>query len=252
MLKLIIIDDEEKARETTAGIIKLYGDNITIVAEAEDVKSGIKAIEEFQPDVVLLDVQMPDGTGFDLLKKLDKINFKVIFITAYQEHAIKAFKFSALDYLLKPVDPDELIAAINVAESAIQQQQLGLKLEAFLSNNTSENKTKIKKIALKTANDIYVVNIEDLIRCEADGNYTTVYLNNGKKIVVSKTLKDYEEILEDIGFFRSHHAHLINLNYFDRFHKADGGFVIMKDGAEVPVSNRKKDQLLKLLEGLNF
>ncbi len=251
MLRVIIIDDEQKARETVTNIIKLYGTDITIVAEAEDVKSGIEAIEKHEPDVVLLDVQMPDGTGFDLLKKVDTINFKVIFITAYREDAIKAFKFSALDYLLKPVDPDELIAAIHQAESIIQQQQLGLRLEAFLANNNQVTKTKIKKIALKTANDIYVVSIENLIRCEADGNYTTIYINNGKKVVVSKTLKDYEDILQDIGFFRCHQSHLINLNYFERFNKSDG-FVIMKDGVEIPVATRKREQLLKLIESLDF
>ena len=249
MIKAIIIDDEKNAREAISEIIKIYSSNVSIVAEAENVKYGIEAIHAHRPQLVFLDIDMPDGTGFDLLKKIGDISFKIIFVTAYEEYAVKAFRYSALDYLLKPVDPDELIKSIASAEESINKENIGKQLETYFSAASNANR-KPQKIVLKTTDDIFVIDISDIIRCESDGNYTTVHLNDTKKIMVARTLKEYEDLLSIHGFIRPHQSHLININYFDRFHKSDGGYVILKDKSEIPVSSRKKEQLLKMLEQL--
>lgn len=247
MIKTIIIDDEPRARDTIADILELYCKNVNVIAQAEDVKSGIKTISQNKPDVVLLDIKMPDGTGFDLLKQLDVIDFKVIFITAYEEYAIKAFKFSALDYILKPIDPDELIKAIEKAEQSFHQENTKLKLDAFYSNIENISK-EVKKIVLKTFDSIHLVNVQDIIRCEADRNYTQFFFNDGEKLLVSKTLKEFDEILNEYGFFRAHQSHLVNMAYVKRYEKKGGGYLVMKDNSSITVSFRKKEQLLKLFK----
>ncbi|MEZ5196898.1 MAG: LytTR family DNA-binding domain-containing protein [Bacteroidales bacterium] len=246
-MKIVIIDDEERARKSIAGILNLSNHNIQLVGEAFDVKSGIDAIREHNPDLVLLDINMPDGTGFDLLKKLDNINFKVIFITAYEEFAIRAFEFSAIDYILKPVDPSKLVDAINRANHLIEQENMGLKLNALFAN-LENSASDCKKIVLKTAESIYVVNTSDVIRSESDGGYTRFFLVDGKKILVSRNMKDFEEMLNGFGFFRIHQSHLINLKYIDHYSKVEGGAVVMKDNSTLPLARRKKDSFLKLLE----
>jgi len=246
-MNVIIIDDEARTRKSIADLLKFSPQNVSIVAEAENVATGITAISTHKPDLVLLDINMPDGTGFDLLKKLNDINFKIIFITAYEEFAVKAFEFSAIDYILKPVDPKKLFDAINKAHNLVEQENISLKLNALfanLENSASEN----KKLVLKTAENIYIVNTNDIIRCESDAGYTQFYLIDGKKILVSRTLKDYEEMLDGYGFYRIHQSHLINLKYIDHYSKAEGGAVVMKDNSYLPVSRRKKDSFLKLLE----
>ncbi len=249
MINTIIIDDEKKSRETLIEILKLHCKKVSVVAQAEDIKSGIDAITRYEPDLVLLDVKMPDGTGFDLLQELGTIAFKVIFITGFEEYAIKAFKFSALDYIIKPIDPDELTAAINRVEKSYDNENLSGKLSTFLTN--IDNITKeVKKIVLKTSENIYVINVQDIIRCESDRNYTRFYFNDGKKLLVSITLKEYDELLNGYGFYRVHQSHLVNLNYISHYEKGDGGSIIMKDGSSVAVSIRKKENLLSLLDRL--
>ncbi len=247
MINTIIIDDEQKARETIADILKLYCTNVNIIAQAEDVKSGIEAISQNKPDLVLLDIKMPDGSGFDLLKQLKIIDFKIIFITAYEEYAIKAFKFSALDYILKPIDPEELIKAIEKAGQSFNQENINLKLDAFYSNIENISK-EVKKIVLYTFESIYIVNVQDIIRCESDRNYTYFYFIDGKKLFVSKTLKEFDEILNEYGFFRPHQSHLVNMNYIHRYEKHGGSYLIMKDNSKIPVASRKKNQLLELFK----
>jgi len=246
-MKVLIIDDEGRARKSIAGILKLSNNNVNLVGEADGVKSGIAAIKEHNPDVVLLDINMTDGTGFDLLKKLDNITFKVIFITAYEEFAIKAFEFSAIDYILKPVDPAKLIEALHKANQLIEQENISLKLNALFANLES-SASEHKKLILKTAENIYIVNTSDIIRCESDSGYTNFFLVDGKKILVSRNLKDYEDMLNGLGFYRLHQSHLINLKYIDHYSKTEGGAVIMKDNSAIPVARRKKDNFLKLLE----
>jgi two-component system LytT family response regulator len=190
---------------------------------------------------------MPDGTGFDVLNSIQTKNFEVIFITAYQEYAIKAIKFSALDYILKPIDSEELHSSIITAIDSLEFKREETQFIALENNMQSNNR---RKLVLKTQECVYVVDLNEIIRCEADKNYTFFYLNSGKKILVSRTLKDYETMLNGYGFFRIQQSHLINLEYLDRYDKQQGGAVIMKDGTAVPLSPAKKDQFFKLLEKL--
>jgi two-component system LytT family response regulator len=190
---------------------------------------------------------MPDGTGFDLLAQFETLKFKIIFITAYEEYAIKAFKFSALDYLLKPVNPQELIESIEKARRIIDFETLELKYKAFLANYNSQAKTD-KKLVLKTAESIHVIEVKDIVRLEADGSYTNIYVNDNRKIMVSKNLKEYEELLAEYNFFRAHHSHLVNLSYMQSFEKRDGGTIIMKDKSAIPVASRRKDDLMRLFD----
>ena len=222
-----------------------YAENIQVVKTANSVETAYQAINEYQPDLIFLDIQMPDGTGFDLLKKFDKINFKVIFVTAHQEYAIEAFKYSALDYLLKPLSPANLIAAVKKVEESFNSEELNLKLKTLLSNISEPFKNK-KKIVLKTMERIYSVDINDIMRFESDGGYTKVYLVDGKRIMVSKTMKEFEDLLLEANFLRVHNSHIVNMNHLFCFEKTEG-HVVMKDDSIVPVSNRKKEQLLELL-----
>lgn len=248
MIKAVIIDDEINNKELISNLLKSYAENVQVVGLANSVDSAYKAINEHHPDLIFLDIQMPDGTGFDLLKKFEKINFKIIFVTAHQEFAIEAFKYSALDYLLKPLSPANLLAAVKKAEETMGEDELNTKLKILLNNIAEPIKNK-KKIVLKTMERIYSVDLDDIIRFESDGGYTKVYLTDGKRIMVSKTMKEFDDLLLDAGFLRVHHSHLINMNHLFCFEKTEG-HVVMKDDSVVPVSNRKKDQLLELLNML--
>ena len=245
MIKAIIIDDEINNQELVANLLKAYVQNIQIVAVSNSVETAFQAINEHKPDLIFLDIQMPDGTGFDLLKKFDKINFKIIFITAFQEYAIEAFKYSAIDYLMKPLSPASLIDACKKMEDITQDDDLNLRIKALLNNINESSKSK-KKIVLKTMERIYSVDVSDVVRFESDGGYTKVYLADGKRIMVSRTLKDFDDLLNEVGFLRVHNSHLINMEHLFCFEKTEG-HIVMKDDSIVPVSNRKKEQLLDLL-----
>lgn len=249
MIRTIVIDDENKARETIVNMLGMYCKEVEVIAEASDVQSGYDAIRKHQPDLILLDIKMPDGTGFDLLRKFLNVDFNVIFITAYEEFAIRAFKFSALDYLLKPIDPDELMSAVNKAQDKMKSEDLTLKIQT-LFENVDHLSNREKKIVLKTSSNVHVVNLYDIVRCQSDKNYTHFFTVEGEKIVVSKTLKEYDELLRSFGFFRVHQSHLINLSFVKRFDKSEGGFLVMKDDSKVPVSFRKKDDLMKLFKSM--
>lgn len=244
MLRVIIIDDEKNARDVISAIISKHCKQVEVVAVADNVVSGVEVIDKFNPDLVLLDIHLQDGSGFDILKKINPGNFKVIFITAYEEYALKAFKFSALDYILKPINSHELAAAINkVADS---QSANNIQFNAFHHNYSSKDKES-KKIILKTLDSIYAVNVKEIIHCEADTYYTKFFLNDGQIIMVSSTLKEFDEMLSEFGFFRVHQSHLINLDYFARYKKADGGSAVLKDGTEIPVASRKKELFLQAI-----
>jgi two-component system, LytTR family, response regulator len=245
MIKALIIDDESNNQELISNLLKSYCEKVEVVGTANSVESGYKAIQTLKPDLVFLDIQMPDGSGFDLLKMVKAIDFKVIFVTAHQEFAIEAFKFSAIDYLLKPLAPLNLIEAVKKVEESISKDDLNLKYQTLLSNVSEPTKNK-RRIVLKTMERIYSVDVMDVIRFEADGNYTKVFLTDGKKIMVSRLIKEYDELLSDVGFLRVHQSHLINTNYLFFFEKAEGN-VVMKDNSVVPVSNRKREQLMELM-----
>ncbi len=250
MIKVVIVEDDVQTIETINEILSSFCKDVKVVGLAHDIDTGLSVIQENSPDLVLFDINLPGGTSFDIIQKLDDINFKIIFITAYDKYALKAIKLSALDYLLKPIDPKELVDAVNQATEMIQDESTEMQINT-LRNNIQNKQNKAKKIVLKTFESIYLVDIQNIVRCESGGAYTFFYLNDGKKITISKLLKEYDELLQDHGFFRVHQSHLININYVERFDKRQGGTLIMKDGASVPVSYRKKENLLKLFENLS-
>ncbi|MBI5540817.1 MAG: response regulator transcription factor [Bacteroidia bacterium] len=247
MIKAIIIDDIEQARITLKKDLQVYASDVIVIGEANGVVEGAKLLKTTCPDVLFLDIQMQDGSGFDLLDILKDIPFKIIFITASDAHAIKAFRYAAIDYLLKPVDPDELIAALD----KFRNQKLNENEKYKLLNESLKNNYKPhERLALHTQDKIHIVNINDIIRCESNVNYTEFYFNNGKKLLVTKTLKDFEDLLNDQGFYRVHQSHLINTKFIKEFIKTDGGYLLMTDGSNVPVSTRKRPEVMKMLEEL--
>lgn len=249
MLRAIVVDDIDSIRKKNIDVIKSNCPSIAIIGEANSVESGVSLIKQIVPDIVFLDVEMPDGTGFDLLQKLKPIHFKVIFITGYEDFAIRAFRFSAIDYLLKPLDPTDLIEAVSKAEEALNKEAVELKLNTLFSN--LERPKNLQKLVLKTAEKIYSVNIQDIVNCESDKNYTTFYFINSPKLVVSTTLKEYETLLKPFNFFRAHQSHLINMSFFDHFIKSDGGnTIVMKNKNKIPLAIRKKEEFLTLIDNL--
>jgi two-component system LytT family response regulator len=247
MIKAIIIDDIEQARVTLKKDLQVYASDITIIGEANGVVEGAKLLKSMTPDVLFLDIQMQDGSGFDLLDILKEIPFKIIFITASDAHAIKAFRYAAIDYLMKPVDPDELIAALT----KFREQKLNENEKYKLLNESLKNHQKPhERLALHTQDKIHIVNISDILRCESNVNYTEFYFSNGKKLLVTKTLKDFEDLLSDQGFYRVHQSHLVNTKFIKEFVKTDGGYLLMNDGSNVPVSTRKRPEVMKMLEEL--
>ena len=245
--KVLIVDDENPTRQLIKKMIDSFGLNLDVYTDGENVKTAIEAIVRIKPDLLILDIQMPDGDGFDVLKALPEKNFEIIFITAYQEFAIQAIKFSALDYILKPLERDELKTALLKAVKALNQKKNDFSFVA-LDNNIQPHKKK--KLILKTLESMFIVDIENIVRCESDKNYTFFFFTEGKKILVSKTLKEYDMLLSGLSFFRVQQSHLINMNYVDRYDKHDGGCVIMKDGTQIPLSQAKKEEFFKMLETL--
>jgi len=250
MLRTIIIDDEAPMRQSLKMMLKASCPGIRVIASADGVKSGVAAIRKFHPDLVFLDIQMGDGTGFDLLNQLEPIEFKLIFITAYDQYAVNAFKFSAMDYLLKPVDQEELEKAVKKTEKTILQ---GIKTQLnALESNMGQEETTSRKIILRTHDSIHLITTREIVCCESDGSYTIFHITNGNNIVVSSSLKEYDEILSESGFFRVHKSFLINLSHIIRFEKSDGGYIILSNDSKVPVASRKKEQLLELFEKITW
>jgi two-component system, LytTR family, response regulator len=250
MRKAIIIDDENRTRDLIAKMVNSFGLDIEAIPAGNNVESGLKAIEEHNPDLVFLDIQMPDGTGFDLLKAVPNKDFEVIFITAHEEFAIKAIKFSALDYILKPVDPEELKQAVEAALKTMDEEPVTKEDKQFdaLQHNIQPNQKR--RLVLKTQESVHIVELDDIIRCEADRNYTSFFLTENRKILVSKTLKEYEVLLTGHNFLRVQQSHLINLDFVSRYDKGNGGSVVMKDNSEVPLSPAKREIFFKILDNL--
>jgi len=247
MIRTAIIDDEKNARDAIREMLILMFSDIEICGEADGVYTGLKLIKEQQPDLVFLDIKMNDGTGFDLLRRLEKRQFTLIFLTAFDDHALEAFRFAAADYLLKPIDPEELQQAIIRAR--IQQKTQSVAVDTLLENlNYKQNNQR--KLVLKTAESIYLINPDEIIHCKSSGNYTHFYLIDQKPLLISKPLKEYEEILVPLGFMRVHQSHLVNLNHVQKIDKRDGCTLIMSDNTGIPVSTRRKDFLLQKLDKL--
>lgn len=247
MIKAILIDDIEQARITFKKDLEVYAPDVKIIGEASGVVEGAKLLKNMQPDILFLDIQMQDGSGFDLLDILPEINFKIIFITASDAHAIKAFRYAAIDYLLKPVDPDELKASLEKYRAHQPNESEKYKL----LNDSLKNASKPnERLALHAQDKIHIINIADILRCESNVNYTEFFFLDAKRIVVSKTLKEFEEILSDQGFYRVHQSHLVNTKMIREFVKTEGGHLIMQDGKMVPVSTRKRADVVRMLDEL--
>ena len=244
MLNAIIIDDEEDARSTLRAFIKQYCPQVDIIEEGTGVQDGYRKVLSLQPDLVFLDIQMDDGTGFDLLEKIRAPKFNLIFCTAFDEYAIKAFKFSAIDYLLKPIDPDELIEAVSKVKKDDKSAQP--RIESLIENRSQK---EMDRITLSSQEGLTFVNLENIRRLESDSNYTHFFLTTGEKITVPKSLKEYELILPISKFFRTHQSHLVNLSYVKKFMREDGGYVLMDDGSEVLVARRRKEEFIAVLTG---
>ena len=245
MTKAIIIDDEEDAREVLALALKKFCPEIDILALCESPEDGLKKINSLNPSLVFLDVQMPNMSGFDMLEKISEIDFEVIFVTAFDKYAIKAIKFSALDYLLKPIDVDDLVSAV---ERVKQKQKGNSGHYTSLLNNVKHGQEKLERLAIPSDNEIILQKLDDIIYCAADGSYTVLHLTENKRIIVSKNIKEFENILPETDFCRIHHATLVNLNHVVKYIRGEGGYVLVKNGDHLDVSRRKKEGFLKLLQ----
>lgn len=243
-LKAIIVEDELASRETLTSYLIKYCPVVELIAEADSVKSGLEAIKKHKPDVVFLDIEMPFGNAFDLLEQIEKVDFEVVFVTAYSNYAIQALNMSASYYILKPISIDELVKAIEKITQKRAEQEMPVHSKVLLENIQAVNKHN-HKIVLPQLNGFDVVKINDIIRCQANDNFTEFYLTNGTKKLISRTLKFYEDLLKDFDFVRVHKSHLINMQYVVKYLKGKGGQVEMTDGSVVDVSVNQKAAFLE-------
>ena len=248
MIRCVIVEDEEMARKVLKSLLAQYCSDVMVCAEADDIVSGQEMIEAFRPDLVFLDIEMPGGSGFKLLNNIKDIDFEVVFITAYEQFAIKAIRHDALDYLLKPVDPKELIAAVEKVKETKYKKTLKKQSDTLLKNIDPEQLV-VKKISVSTSDKIHLIEVDDIIRCESDNYYTIIFFKDGTSLMVSKTLKEMEQKLEEFDFVRTHKSHLVNIHYIMNFIK-DEMVVMMTDGIKVPVSKRKKEKIMEVINSL--
>lgn len=247
-IQAIVVDDEQNNRENLVRMIETYCPQIAVSAVCSSVAEARIKISETEPDILFLDIRLGDDTGFSLLESFPDLSFEVIFITAYDQYAIQAIRFSALDYLLKPIDPVELTNAVEKAIRIIFRKQDNIRMQNLLRNARSLDKHK--KIALSVADKIEFVEIGSIIRCESESNYTTFYLKSGEQLIVSRTLKDFDELLTPYNFIRVHQSHLINLDEIKSFIKTDGGYIRMKDGSSVSISRQRRNYVMEVLKQL--
>jgi two-component system LytT family response regulator len=251
MIRTVILDDEPLAREVIVSLLRKYCPEVEIIGTAGDIEEGVRIIRQKRPELLMLDIHLVDGTSFDLLNRLDTAEYKVIFVTAFEEYAIRAFKFSAMDYILKPVSPEELRSAVDKVQDSLDKESLTRRLE-ILYDNLNNKPDENRKIALRTATNMHFVNLSDIIRCQSEKNYTQFFLLSGEVVTVSKTLKEFEELFGKYHFIRVHQSHLVNMQHIRKFAKADGGVLIMSDNSEVPVSLRKREEFMKTVNELKY
>lgn len=247
-MKAIIVDDEPKSREVLKTLLERFCPAVNVIGAAGGVEDAKKLIEEVNPDIVFLDVEMPGGNGFKLLDETQRNNFEIIFVTSYGHYAIPALRYSAIDYLLKPVEIEELKNAVQRVEARLAKKG-DLKANYKALNENLQLPASQQRIAVHGVNDIRFVSVKDIIRLEGDSNYTYIITTTGGKYHTSKTLKDYEELLQGhSNFIRVHKTHIINLDHLTKFIKNDGGYIIMSDGSKVEVSRRKKQELMERMK----
>ena len=245
MIRAIVIDDEIHCRKTLGMLLKEYCPDVQVIDQCNDAESGLAAIQRLRPDLVFLDIEMPNMNGFQMLEKIQEITFEIIFTTSYDQYAIKAIRFSALDYLLKPVEREELQRAVQKVADRLDHptpQQLEILLQKIQQPASS-----FQRIALPTMEGLQMIALNSIISCASDSNYTLFLLKNKQKLIVSRPLKEIEEILEDYSFLRVHNSYLVNLNEIDKYIKGEGGYLVMTDGSTIDVSRSKKEMLLNKL-----
>ncbi|RCR67742.1 LytR/AlgR family response regulator transcription factor [Larkinella punicea] len=247
MIKAIVVDDEADGRAAIAMALARYCPEVFIAESCETPEAGVRAIHAHKPDLVFLDIQMPRMSGFDVLQKLSPITFEVVFVSAYDRYAIQAIKFSALDYLLKPLDVDELIQAVRKVEERLRLKNNPFGYQSVL-HNLQFRDGKIKRLAVPALDGISFFDTDSIIFCRADGSYTTLYMRNKQQVVVAKKLKDFETLLAESDFCRVHHSALINVRHVQKYVKGEGGYVILSEGHHIDVSRRKKEDFLRLMD----
>lgn len=242
MVRVVIVDDEVHARESLTRMLNVYCPAVAVVGKAESIKKAYEIIKSQNPDIVFLDMQLTDGHGFDLLELFDNIPFKVIIISAYQEYAVKAFKFSAIDYLLKPLDPDDLVKAVDIALAKALDDKQQERLNALIENTRNAGK-RDKLLALRNTEGTFIVNTYEILRCESENNATTFFLVDGCRIKVNRTLKEFDEMLRECGFIRCHQSHLVNQQHIEKISRFPSLSITMNNGDVIPVSFRKRKSL---------
>ena len=245
-MKAIIIDDEQHAIDLLLWQLREYCPAVQVVAKARSASAGVAAIRHHEPELVLLDVDMPNGDGFHLLDQLQPVNFDIIFTTAYSQYALKAFRYAALDYLLKPIDGKELAEAVNRCTARLQHQELNSQISVLLQQWRHPNALP-DKVSFATQEAIHFVDPHTIQYCESKSNYTILVFVNNDKLVVSRTLRDVEELLVPYGFLRIHHSFLVNLKMVSKYHKADGGAIVLAQGVHLPVSRQRRDEVMAVL-----
>lgn len=242
-LRVVIIEDELHSREALKSLLTEFCIGIDVIGMASDVETAVQCIREHKPHLVFLDVELQNGTGFDVLDRISDFHFEVIFTTAFEQYAIKAIKLSSIDYLLKPIDIDELQKAIEKAREKKSDEDTQKQLETLITNLSSTDQKK--KICLATTEGIEFISIADILFCEANGAYTKFHLTNKVSILVSKNLKEYEVMLSDSSFMRVHNSYLINLAMVKKYVKSEGGYILMNDGSQIAISQKKRDEFME-------
>jgi two-component system, LytTR family, response regulator len=246
-MRTILVDDEPKNNRILHKLLTDYCQDVKIIGTAGDANEAFQIVNELKPDLVFLDIEMPNGNAFDLLDRLMPVNFEIIFITAFESYSLKAFKYSALDYLLKPVSIEDLEAAVQKAKKNAQTRNINLQVKSLLQNiNVASG--GLQKIAVHTIDGLEFLKVEDIVRLEAKGSYTDFYLQNKTVVVASRSIKDYEDILSEDIFLRIHNSHIVNLNYIKKYHKGRGGYIVLEDGKNIEVATRRKHDFLSRFE----
>ena len=241
MIRSVIIDDEDNARVALQSMLAANCADVVVLETASGVVDGVKLIQRVNPDLVFLDIQMQDGTGFDLLEMIPNPKFSVIFVTSFDNYALKAFQFAAMDYLLKPIDPEVLVKAIDKYRKYNAPQQ------PFLNVLLDNHRLGLKRMAIPTQEGIILFDVDTITHLEGDGCYTNIFNKAGERKIVSRSLKEFESLLDTSVFFRSHKSHIVNLNHVSRYVQSDGGYLVLNNGTSVPVARRKKDELEQML-----
>lgn len=245
-INCIIIDDEQMNIKLLQNMLEMHCRQVNVVGASSCAKNGLQMIQELQPQIVFLDVEMPHMNGFDLLQKLEPVSFDVIFVTAYSHYAVEAFEHHATGYITKPINTEKLVSAVNTAIKRVEEKRINKNLFSLLEQNTKQ--ATPDKIPLSTTNGLLFVKIADVMYCESNGNYTHFFLCDEKKIVVSRQLGEYEKLLPEINFTRIHDKYIINLNYIKEYIKGSGGEVVLENGKEIPVATRRKEDFLARFE----